>query len=95
MGGKKRFKLGRIIFILFLVYFVYTFTVQQLKINDLRRQELELSQEMSRLVEERDRLKKEIELLNTESYIEKLARDQLGLVKPGEILYKISSPRGD
>ncbi|ADL06899.1 FtsB family cell division protein [Thermosediminibacter oceani] len=95
MGGKKQFKLGRIIFVLFLVYFVYTFTVQQFKINELRRQELELSQKMNQLAEERKRLEKEIELLNTKSYIEKLARDQLGLVKPGEILYKISPSRDD
>ncbi|MCG0275807.1 MAG: septum formation initiator family protein [Thermosediminibacteraceae bacterium] len=94
MGSKKRIRLGRLLIILFLIYFVYTFTVQQFKINELRRQELELSREMSRLIEERKKLEKEIELLNTESYIEELARDQLGLVKPGEIIYKVL-PRQD
>ncbi|MDN5332195.1 MAG: cell division protein DivIC [Tepidanaerobacteraceae bacterium] len=93
MGAKKKIKIGRVLLLIFLVYFVYTFTVQQFKINDLRRQELELSREMNRLSAEREKLKKEIELLNTESYIEELARDQLGLVKPGEILYKVSPGR--
>nr|PZN05060.1 MAG: septum formation inhibitor [Bacillota bacterium] len=76
-----------------MVYFVYTFTAQQLKINDLKRQEMELSREIERLSAERAELQREIELLNTDSYIEELARDQLGLVKPGEILYKVSPGR--
>ncbi|SHM21658.1 cell division protein FtsL [Caldanaerovirga acetigignens] len=93
MGAKKRIKIGRVLFLIFLIYFIYTFAVQQFKINDLRRQEVELSSEITRLSAEREKLKKEIELLNTESYIEELARDQLGLVKPGEILYKVSPRR--
>lgn len=93
MGEKKRIKWSRVLLLIFLVYFVYTFTVQQLKINDLKRQEMELSREIERLSAERAELQKEIELLNTDSYIEELARDQLGLVKPGEILYKVSPGR--
>ncbi|MFO7152700.1 MAG: septum formation initiator family protein [Bacillota bacterium] len=93
MGEKKRIKWSRVLLLIFLVYFVYTFTAQQLKINDLKRQEMELSREIERLSAERAELQKEIELLNTDSYIEELARDQLGLVKPGEILYKVSPGR--
>lgn len=93
MGEKKRIKWSRVLLLIFLVYFVYTFTAQQLKINDLKRQEMELSREIERLSAERAELQREIELLNTDSYIEELARDQLGLVKPGEILYKVSPGR--
>jgi len=93
VGEKKRIKWSRVLLLIFLVYFVYTFTVQQLKINDLKRQEMELSREIERLSAERAELQREIELLNTDSYIEELARDQLGLVKPGEILYKVSPGR--
>jgi len=93
VGEKKRIKWSRVLLLIFLVYFVYTFTAQQLKINDLKRQEMELSREIERLSAERAELQREIELLNTDSYIEELARDQLGLVKPGEILYKVSPGR--
>ncbi len=45
-----------------------------------------LNQEKAKLLQEEKMLQEEIVLLNTPNYIEKLAREQLGLVKRGEIL---------
>jgi len=45
-----------------------------------------LNQQKVLLLNEEKRLKEEIVQLNTPSYIEQLAREQLGLVKHGEIL---------
>ena len=45
-----------------------------------------LNQEKALLLQEEERLQEEIIRLNTPSYIEQLAREQLGLVKRGEIL---------
>lgn len=45
----------------------------------------QLNQEKSRLLEEKKQLEDEIVLLNTPSYVEQLAREQLGLVRKGEI----------
>ncbi|GAB6156178.1 septum formation initiator family protein [Desulfosporosinus burensis] len=45
-----------------------------------------LNQEKVLLLQEEKRLQEEIVRLNTPSYIEQLAREQLGLVKQGEIL---------
>ena len=45
-----------------------------------------LNQEKVALLQQERLLQDEIALLNTPSYIEKLAREQLGLVKHGEIL---------
>lgn len=39
-------------------------------------------------IEEREELKTEISLLHTDEYIEGIARDELGLVKPGEYIIK-------
>lgn len=44
-----------------------------------------LTQEKRTLLEEQEKLKAEIERLNEPSYIEQLAREQLGLVRHGEI----------
>ena len=46
----------------------------------------QLNQEKTLLLQQEKNLRDEIEQLNTPSYIEKLAREQLGLVKKGEIL---------
>ncbi len=45
-----------------------------------------LYQEKATLLQQEEQLKNEITMLNTPSYIEQLAREQLGLVKHGEIL---------
>lgn len=46
----------------------------------------QLNQEKATLLQQQKLLNDEITQLNTPSYIEKLAREQLGLVKHGEIL---------
>ena len=45
-----------------------------------------LNQEKAALLQQKEQLTNEITMLNTPSYIEQLAREQLGLVKHGEIL---------
>jgi len=59
----------------------------------------QIRREASRLVRERDELRKqnvqlreEIRLLNTPEYIERIAREQLGLVKPGEVAVILVAP---
>ncbi|SHH05043.1 FtsB family cell division protein [Desulfosporosinus lacus] len=46
----------------------------------------QLNQEKTKLLQQEKILNDEITRLNTPSYIEQLAREQLGLVKQGEIL---------
>lgn len=62
---------------------------------DLRKTNLEkarLDKNISKLEETNKNLQVEIRKLKEDNfYIEKVARETLGLVKPGEIIYKISS----
>lgn len=46
----------------------------------------QLNEEKAKLLQQEKLLNEEITRLNTPSYIEQLAREQLGLVKQGEIL---------
>jgi cell division protein FtsB len=85
---RTRIKIRHLIILFFLFYVVYTLVVQQLKMMDLARQEAELRQQIEMAIQQREQLKKQIQLLHTDSYIEKLARDKLGLVKPDEYIYK-------
>ncbi len=59
----------------------------------------QVRREASRLARERDELRRqnvqlreEIRLLNTPDYIERIAREQLGLVRPGEIAVILVRP---
>lgn len=51
----------------------------------LEREAARMEQLKRDLEEQNAQLREEIKLLHTPQYIEKLAREQLGLVKPGEI----------
>jgi|LSQX01.3.fsa_nt_gb cell division protein DivIC len=88
MKRGRRFKIRYLLLLLFLLYFSYTIVFQQIKSYKLSIQEAELEEQIKIAIEERDRLKREIELLHTDDYIEKIARDELGLVKSGEFIYK-------
>ncbi len=57
--------------------------------RDLKGQQDEMSQEVKVLDSRIQELKEERELLKSDmGYLEKVMRDQLGLVKPGEMVYK-------
>ncbi len=47
----------------------------------------ELESEIKRYTSMNEALENQIELLRSDEYVEKMARDKLGLVKPGEIRY--------
>jgi cell division protein FtsB len=60
----------------------------------LARQAARLEQYKRELAEQNTRLREEIHLLRTDDrYIERLARQQLGLVRPGEVELLIVPPR--
>ena len=59
----------------------------------------QIKREAGRLARERDdlrrqnaQLREEIRLLNTPEYVERIAREQLGLVKPGEVAVILVAP---
>ncbi|MDI3481959.1 MAG: cell division protein DivIC [Tepidanaerobacteraceae bacterium] len=90
MTSKKRFRIRHLILLFIMIYVVCTLVAQQLKMMDLARQEAELKRQIEAAMQEREQLKKQIQLLHTDSYIEMIARDKLGLVKPDEYIYKKS-----
>lgn len=53
----------------------------------VQQQEAELVKEKARLEEEKENLETQKEDLEDPSKLEKKARDELGLVKPGEVPY--------
>ncbi len=70
-----------------------TFGTSALEVYRLEREAAELSRTKGQLQEQNALLHEEIRLLYTPAYIEKLAREQLGLIKSGEIaVFVVQSP---
>ncbi len=58
----------------------------------VHREMQSLAQEREALRRQNAQLREEIRLLNTPEYIERIAREQLGLIRPGEIAVILVRP---
>jgi len=84
---RVRFRRGSIIILLVVMAIVGSSAWQIWKLRTrVEGQLAQLNQEKVKLLHQEKLLNDEITRLNTPSYIEQLAREQLGLVKQGEIL---------
>lgn len=76
------------IILLFIFYITFVFSEKYADILELKVYIYELNDEIIDLKEGNKLLAEKINLLNTNPYIEKIAREELDMVKPNEILYK-------
>ncbi len=76
------------IILLFIFYVTFVFSEKYAETLELKLYINELNDEIVELEEETQLLAKKINLLNTNPYIEKIAREQLDMIKPNEILFK-------
>jgi len=84
---KRKLRLKNIFMIAFIVYAAITIVNQQLTIYDLRKAEQNEISKIEAVRNDNDRLMEMINNATSVEYIEKMAREQLGLVKPGEKVY--------
>ncbi len=84
---KKGFRIIHFVLILLMVYVAVVLNNQRLLLNELQRKKAIAEREISQLENEINRLNSEIEKSGTLEFIEKVARDELGMVKPREIIY--------
>ena len=76
------------IFVVVVVLFVVV-TMSIKNVFDLTLEQHELKKQNEDLKEQKAALEKEFENINDKNYIEEQAREQLNMVKPGEIVYII------
>lgn len=67
-------------------YIAFSFGDQIMKINAMNREVTKVNQQLAGLEERNQELKKEIKNLQSKTYVERMAREKLGLVKPGEVV---------
>lgn len=87
MQSRRKLSWFRLLLVILIAYFGYVGFNQQIHLNDIEREKelaglrVEEGQKINKeLAEEKNRLKQA-------GYVEKIAREELGLVKPGEMPY--------
>ena len=84
MDMKKKFRFKSIILVLVMMYVSYLLIQQQVTMSRQKSELQKYTVELQKKKEKNKILQDEVELSKTDKYIEKLAREILGLVKEGE-----------
>lgn len=94
--GRRR-KRGRLVMIASAVlaaYMIFSLGSQFKKLHDMQNSMELLQNQVQELKTRNAALREEIKLIKSDSYVEQVAREQLGLVKPGETLVvQVQSPQ--
>jgi len=85
--SRKRLNFAKILGIGIFVYFVSVFCVQQFRINEYNVQEEYYEDAIAEINEEKLKNEELMAQTNTSEYIEQVAREKLGLVKPYEKIF--------
>ena len=91
---KKRINPFSVFLLLFIIYTIIILGSQQVRLYRFEKDITNVTETIMQAEIQKDKLRQQIELMNTDEYIEKIARDKLGLIKQGEIPY-IAVPSED
>ncbi|HEY8892690.1 MAG TPA: septum formation initiator family protein [Clostridium sp.] len=81
---KKKFSIKSVILVFVIIYVCYLLIAQQVTMSRQKKELQKYNLELQNKTEEKKVLQDEVQLSKTDKYIEKLAREILGLVKEGE-----------
>lgn len=74
------------------VYVFFAYWVGYAKIRSLRQQIAEVEHQIQAMQMRNQQLRDEIERVQSDAYTERVAREKLGLVKPGETPFVVAKP---
>lgn len=79
--------LKKILIIAFIIYLVYTFISQQKTLNSYAKEKEIYTEEKELAQEEQNELNEMKENIDSDEYIEQIAREKLGMYYPNERVY--------
>lgn len=87
--GRKTFKLSRsklplLMLAVLIAYFIFSFSTQFNRLSIMQRDVLAVEQQVKDLQKKNADLREQLKLVQSDAYVEQVAREKLGLVKPGE-----------
>lgn len=91
---KRNISIFHIILALVSVYVLVIFIKQEFIIRDLTKEEKTADMKLENLEQDIKNLEKKIDKSESVEYIEKIAREELDMVKPNEIIYKDKDKQG-
>lgn len=77
-------RLPAVVLSLLLVYLVISFCSQFSKLSSMQRDVRNIQQQVQEMQQKNAALREELRLAQSDAYIEKTAREKIGLIKPGE-----------
>ncbi|HHV73374.1 septum formation initiator [Thermoanaerobacterium sp. PSU-2] len=87
MKQRRKMKLKPALLILFVVYILFTLVKQQITLNVLDKKLNAAITQVNAAEEENKKLNNQIKYIKTDEFIENEARQKLGLIKKGEIMF--------
>lgn len=84
---KTLIQVGTVIAVILIVVLLAVLLLQTVQINVLEERRERLQLKIDELEQSRQTLEEELEHRQTEAFIEKYARENLGMIKKGEILF--------
>lgn len=83
---EKKLILKKIIIIGFIAFFALSYIRQSITMNRIQKEINDKQLQLNEVKQKNERLQDEVEKINSNSpdYLEKLARERLGMIKPGE-----------
>lgn len=83
---KKKLILKRIVIAAFVVFFGFSYIRQSITMNRIQTEINNKQLQLDEVKQKNERLQDEVDKINSGSldYLEKLARERLGMIKPGE-----------
>ena len=83
---EKKLILKKMIIAGFIVFFAFSYIRQSVTMNRIQKEINNKQLQLDEVKQKNDRLQEEVEKINSNSsdYLEKLARERLGMIKPGE-----------
>jgi len=82
----KKKLIKRLIIAGFIIFFVFSYIKQNITMNRIQKEIDSKQTQLDEVKQKNQRLQDEVEKINSDSsdYLEKLARERLGMIKPGE-----------
>ncbi len=80
----SRSRLPLLVFLFLLGYLAVTFTLQFHRLSALRQEVQQVQMQVAELQAKNAELREQLKRVQSDSYLEQMAREKLGLVRPGE-----------
>lgn len=87
-----RFKGPVVVLLLVLGFVFYSFGGQMVELYNVRHEVEKIQSQMEELQKKNVEMKKKVEFLESDAYVERMAREKLSLVKPGEKIILEAKP---